>query len=75
MAISNYRETKLCTLITVDLLFLHIREIFRLLDLMKIDAFNYEVDYLRPLLQSMSVECERSMFQRVLDKTPSKSVF
>ncbi|XP_010795541.1 T-complex protein 11-like protein 2 [Notothenia coriiceps] len=47
------------------------REIFRLLDLMKTDLINYEVDSLRLLLQRHGAECEREMFQSVLDKTPS----
>ncbi|XP_076015088.1 T-complex protein 11-like protein 2 [Genypterus blacodes] len=47
------------------------KEIFRVLDLMKMDAINSEIDFLRPMLQSMSVDCERSMFQRILDKTPT----
>ncbi|KAF7669666.1 hypothetical protein LDENG_00151580 [Lucifuga dentata] len=47
------------------------KEIFRVLDLMKMDAINFEIDNLRPMLQKLSVECERNMFQSILDKTPS----
>ncbi|KAL3048180.1 hypothetical protein OYC64_006870 [Pagothenia borchgrevinki] len=47
------------------------REIFRLLDLMKTDVVNFEVYTLRLLLQRHGAECEREMFQSVLDKTPS----
>ncbi|XP_029318248.1 T-complex protein 11-like protein 2 [Cottoperca gobio] len=47
------------------------REIFRVLDLMKADVVNFKIDNLRPVLQRQSVECERAMFQCILDKTPS----
>ncbi|KAK5848911.1 hypothetical protein PBY51_008596 [Eleginops maclovinus] len=47
------------------------REIFRVLDLMKVDEVNFEFDNLRLLLQRHGVECEREMFQSVLDKTPT----
>ncbi|KAJ8007182.1 hypothetical protein DPEC_G00114880 [Dallia pectoralis] len=47
------------------------REIFRVLDLMKMDMVNFTIQSLRPELQRHSVEYERSMFQSVLEKTPS----
>lgn len=57
--------------ITVAGLF-HIREIFRVLDLMKMDMANFKIDNLRPVLQRQSVEYERANFQSILEKTPSK---
>ncbi|XP_042367722.1 T-complex protein 11-like protein 2 [Plectropomus leopardus] len=47
------------------------REIFRVLDLMKVDIVNFTIDNLRPVLQRQSVEYERAKFQSILDKTPN----
>ncbi|XP_059182394.1 T-complex protein 11-like protein 2 [Centropristis striata] len=47
------------------------REVFRVLDLMKTDFVNFEIDNLRPVLQRASVEYERATFQEILDKTPN----
>lgn len=58
--------------ITVAVLLCHIREIFRVLDLMKMDMANFKIDNLRPVLQRQSVEYERANFQSILEKTPSK---
>lgn len=53
-------------------LFLHIREIFRVLSLMRADMVNCTIENLRPVLQRQSVEYERAKFQSILDKTPSE---
>nr|XP_046235410.1 T-complex protein 11-like protein 2 isoform X2 [Scatophagus argus] len=47
------------------------REIFQVLELMKVDMLNSTIDDLRPVLHSHGVEFERATFQRILDKTPS----
>ncbi|XP_040886440.1 T-complex protein 11-like protein 2 [Toxotes jaculatrix] len=47
------------------------REIFRVLDLMKVDMVNFTIDNLRPVLQRQSVEYERAKFQSILEKTPN----
>ncbi|KAM4615353.1 T-complex protein 11-like protein 2 isoform 2-T2 [Polymixia lowei] len=47
------------------------KEIFRVLDLMKMDMINFTIETLRPELQKQSVEYEREKFQSILDKTPS----
>lgn len=47
------------------------REIFRVLDLMKVDNINFTIENLRPLLKNQGVEYERETFQNILDKTPS----
>lgn len=54
------------------LLRLHIREIFRVLDLMKMDMVNLTIDNLRLVLHRQGVEYERATFQSILDKTPSE---
>ncbi|KAG7245541.1 hypothetical protein CRUP_031087, partial [Coryphaenoides rupestris] len=46
------------------------REIFRVLDLMKMDVINFTIRDLRPELQRQSVEYERAKFQNILEKTP-----
>ncbi|XP_071373225.1 T-complex protein 11-like protein 2 [Centroberyx affinis] len=46
------------------------KEIFRVLDLMKMDMVNLTIDNLRPALQKQCVEYERAKFQSILDKTP-----
>lgn len=59
-------------LIMVVLPCLHIREIFRVLDLMKMDMVNLTIDNLRLVLHRQGVEYERATFQSILDKTPSE---
>lgn len=59
-------------LIMVVLPCLHIREIFRVLDLMKMDMVNLTIDNLRLVLHREGVEYERATFQSILDKTPSE---
>lgn len=51
---------------------LHIREIFQVLDLMKMDMLNLTIDNLRLVLHRQGVEYERATFQSILDKTPSE---
>ncbi|XP_019402288.1 PREDICTED: T-complex protein 11 homolog [Crocodylus porosus] len=48
-----------------------LREIFRVLDLMKMDMVNFTIQSLRPHLQDRSIEYERKKFQELLDKLPS----
>ncbi|NWY06203.1 TCP11 protein, partial [Nothoprocta ornata] len=48
-----------------------LREIFRVLDLMKMDMLNFTIQSLRPHLQEHSVQYERKKFQELLDKLPS----
>lgn len=59
-------------MITVAPLCLRIREIFRVLDLMKMDMINLTIDNLRLVLHRQGVEYERATFQSILDKTPSE---
>lgn len=47
------------------------REIFRVLDLMKADVINMEINNLRPVLFKQGIEYEREKFQSILDKTPN----
>ncbi|KAJ0047465.1 hypothetical protein NL108_000878, partial [Boleophthalmus pectinirostris] len=47
------------------------REIFRVLDLMKADMVNWEINNIRRVLLKQSVEYERATFQSILDKTPN----
>uniref|UniRef100_A0A673JP86 T-complex protein 11-like protein 2 n=1 Tax=Sinocyclocheilus rhinocerous TaxID=307959 RepID=A0A673JP86_9TELE len=47
------------------------KEIFRVLDLMKMDMVNFTIQSLRPELQRQSVEYERAKFQSILERTPS----
>ncbi|MBN3276141.1 T11L2 protein, partial [Polyodon spathula] len=47
------------------------REIFRVLDIMKMDMVNFTINNIRPQLQMQSIEYERTKFQAILDKTPS----
>lgn len=61
-----------CKLFIASWLFLHIREIFRVLSLMRADMVNCTIENLRPVLQRQSIEYERAKFQSILDKTPSE---
>ncbi|KAM6304621.1 T-complex protein 11-like protein 2 isoform 3-T8 [Podargus strigoides] len=48
-----------------------LRQIFRVLDLMKTDMANYRIQELRPYLQHNLVDYERAKFQEILEETPS----
>lgn len=50
------------------------REIFSVLDLMKMDMANFAVSYIRPHLMKQSVEYERGKFQEFLDRHPSEGL-
>ncbi|XP_048356516.1 T-complex protein 11-like protein 2 [Sphaerodactylus townsendi] len=50
----------------VDLL----RQIFHVLDLMKMDMINFTIQSLRPHLQRNLVDYERTKFQEILEETP-----
>uniref|UniRef100_A0A674JGD6 T-complex 11 n=1 Tax=Terrapene triunguis TaxID=2587831 RepID=A0A674JGD6_9SAUR len=51
-----------------------LREIFRVLDLMKMDMVNFTIQSLRPHLQDHSVQYEQKKFQELLAKLPSECV-
>lgn len=51
------------------------REIFSVLDLMKIDMANFAVSSIRPHLMQQSVEYERQKFQDFFDKQPNSLEF
>ncbi|KAM4835903.1 LOW QUALITY PROTEIN: T-complex protein 11-like protein 2 [Thomomys bottae] len=48
-----------------------LRQIFHVLDLMKMDMANFTIMSLRPHLQRQLVEYERTKFQEILDETPN----
>ncbi|NWI23278.1 T11L2 protein, partial [Sula dactylatra] len=48
-----------------------LEQIFRVLDLMKMDMANYTIQNLRPYLQRHLVDYERTKFQEILEETPS----
>ncbi|XP_059687013.1 T-complex protein 11 homolog [Gavia stellata] len=48
-----------------------LREIFRVLDLMKMDMLNFTIQSLRTHLQDQTIQYERKKFQELLDKLPS----
>ncbi|XP_010118252.1 PREDICTED: T-complex protein 11-like protein 2 [Chlamydotis macqueenii] len=48
-----------------------LRQIFHVLDLMKVDMANYTIQSLRPYLQRNLVDYERTKFQEILEETPS----
>ncbi|XP_022375033.1 T-complex protein 11-like protein 2 [Enhydra lutris kenyoni] len=48
-----------------------LRQIFHVLDLMKIDMVNFTIRSLRPHLQCQLVDYERTKFQEILEETPS----
>ncbi|XP_066481288.1 T-complex protein 11 homolog [Tiliqua scincoides] len=52
-----------------------LREIFRVLDLMKMDMVNFTIQTLRPHLQEHSVHYERKKFQELLDKLPGSLAY
>ncbi|XP_008634605.1 PREDICTED: T-complex protein 11-like protein 2 isoform X1 [Corvus brachyrhynchos] len=47
-----------------------LRQIFRVLDLMKVDMANYTIKSLRPYLWHNLVDYERTKFQEILEETP-----
>ncbi|CAH2277485.1 Hypothetical predicted protein [Pelobates cultripes] len=47
-----------------------LRDVFHVLDLMKMDMVNYTITNIRPQLQRQLVEYERVKFQEILEKTP-----
>ncbi|XP_011233591.1 T-complex protein 11-like protein 2 isoform X3 [Ailuropoda melanoleuca] len=47
------------------------RQIFHVLDLMKMDMVNFTIRSLRPHLQRQLVDYERTKFQEILEETPS----
>lgn len=49
-----------------------LREVFRVLGLMKIDMVNFTVQTLRPHLMQQAVQYERAKFQQILDKDPGE---
>lgn len=48
-----------------------LREIFRVLGLMKTDMVNFTIQSLRPHLLQQAVQYERAKFQQILDKQPA----
>ncbi|KAK2509217.1 hypothetical protein MC885_000164 [Smutsia gigantea] len=48
-----------------------LRQIFHVLDLMKMDMANFTIRNLRPHLQRQLVDYERTKFQEILEETPS----
>ncbi|XP_062989494.1 T-complex protein 11-like protein 2 isoform X2 [Elgaria multicarinata webbii] len=48
-----------------------LRQIFHVLDLMKMDMVNFTIQSLRPHLQRNLVDYERAKFQDILEETPS----
>lgn len=48
-----------------------LRQIFHVLDLMRMDMVNFTIKTIRPLLQQQLVDYERTMFQEILEKIPS----
>ncbi|MED6273194.1 wD repeat domain, partial [Characodon lateralis] len=48
-----------------------LKEIFRVLNIMRADAVNQAIQSIKPLLQRNRVEYERETFQSILDKTPT----
>ncbi|XP_065794490.1 T-complex protein 11-like protein 2 isoform X1 [Muntiacus reevesi] len=48
-----------------------LRQIFHVLDLMKMDMVNFTIRSLRPHLQRQLIDYERTKFQEILEETPS----
>ena len=59
-----------CTLIPCMCLVVH-REIFHVLDLMKLDMANYKLSVLRPQILQQSVDYERQKFKEYLTANPN----
>lgn len=51
--------------------FENFRQIFRVLDLMRMDMTNFVIRNIRPHIQHHLVEYERNKFQEILEETPS----
>lgn len=51
------------------------REIFSVLDLMKVDMANFAISSIRPHLMQQSVEYERKKFQEILERQPNSLDF
>ncbi|KAM3926145.1 T-complex protein 11-like protein 2 [Leptodactylus fuscus] len=47
-----------------------LRDVFHVLDLMKMDMVNYTIHNIRPQLQRQLAEYERAKFQEILEKSP-----
>uniref|UniRef100_A0A8C5N0R3 T-complex 11 like 2 n=2 Tax=Leptobrachium leishanense TaxID=445787 RepID=A0A8C5N0R3_9ANUR len=47
-----------------------LRDVFHVLDLMKMDMVNYTINNIRPQLQRQLADYEREKFQEILQKTP-----
>ncbi|XP_053320864.1 T-complex protein 11-like protein 2 [Spea bombifrons] len=47
-----------------------LRDVFRVLDLMKMDMVNYTIQNIRPQLQRQLADYERIKFQEIIEKTP-----
>uniref|UniRef100_A0A3B4F999 T-complex 11 n=1 Tax=Pundamilia nyererei TaxID=303518 RepID=A0A3B4F999_9CICH len=52
-----------------------LREIFRVLGLMKTDMVNFTIQSLRPHLMQQAIQYERAKFQQILDKQPGEKGF
>ena len=48
--------------------FVIFRNIFEMMDVMKMDMANYTIQQIRPYLQQQSIEYERTKFQQFLDQ-------
>ena len=48
------------------------REIFDVMEVMKMDLANFTIQQIRPYLQQQSVEYERAKFKEFLEKSESK---
>ncbi|XP_004083113.1 T-complex protein 11-like protein 2 [Oryzias latipes] len=56
---------------STDNIVILLKEIFRVIDLMRVDHINFSIELIRPFLQKYSVEYEREKFQKILEKTPT----
>ncbi|RVE56653.1 hypothetical protein OJAV_G00223610 [Oryzias javanicus] len=56
---------------STDNIVILLKEIFRVIELMRVDSINFSIELIRPLLQKYSVEYEREKFQKILDETPT----
>ncbi|KAI8519122.1 T-complex protein 11 [Branchiostoma belcheri] len=65
------RDQDIETLREVDNVVDMFKEIFRVLELMKMDMANFTIQSMRPTIQQHSVEYERKKFQEFIDKQPN----
>eukprot|EP00058_Branchiostoma_floridae_P008394 XP_002593882.1 hypothetical protein BRAFLDRAFT_214749 [Branchiostoma floridae] len=65
------RDKDIETLREVDGAVNMFKEIFRVLELMKMDMANFTIQSMRPTIQQHSVEYERKKFQEFIDKQPN----